>query len=1237
MGKDFYIERPVREKKADLSEYYRWEDPSMPFSEVSRESPGESFEAALYEAPERPEENSLREEFQKTSAPYSSVSGDPKLKMAEGQRGFISNIISTPQAKSNRPHVVLDKEASLAKLQQIKAIKIAQKKSHSEYMALRRQLYRTIRSSQGRREMNGNFRQIEKEMKIQRLDWGTPGFVALVLSYYPEADLTVTQPEKEKNPEPFSEDSSEKDKQKQEEESFMKDELSVATDHHELKAEKDAEGRNILEPAKEEKTEEKSLPPFPIKGNHELLQEEEKVWQEQNNALSEEQNTTEEQNEPVEQETSQEANQLPAINSETPLPLVDNASAILQVNQEPLPGVESNNVSSQNLSAELISRQGNFQNSTGLVRTSLQSKIAAQKDIIKSGYASKKASVIADSMASQKALETTIGTAKVEVELSYASTLVKLKAHLDSVLESADKKKEAKLQMLSESISTKKKEFSDYIKQKEAAPELFAAQEGSRIQTELTDAAELCISQSNRVAARYSKQEQKDAAIQIGQASAKDIREKIQPMKQNVLELAQELKGNFGEYKSLVLAELGKAEEQLKPLIEKRAEEVKESLREDLYKLTEELNQSRTADLSSLDKMLTQSLSGLDKMKVGTLASIENASQQGLSDLDKISSVLLQSVNHIEQDTLTALEGPGEVYLPGVDTLLGDASSRLAQLDAEGAVKISEQGGAVIAGMKASIEVHSEQSSSALSKTVEGSEKVVSGAKQRTEQSFTTFVEKTGKQLEEFETGAQEILDKGFKDIEDSIGKIKETIEAQNTEAKEKIKERTTENIEKAKMPLKDDNESRSVAGAEKAGKEKSWWEKGIVGAVVGVLWSVVKIVAIFVVIVAISALIVLALAAIGFTVGIWTIIAVIGIGLLVIMAVASAVKRTKEGVTGWKLVGLVIADSVGITDIYEGISDKSISDGRALNQTAFERSDRTTTGIFTLVMTFFAVRGTVKGFRTKVPTSEVAAGPSSAWARGMNKVGQFIEGIGKSAQERGARYGTEKGTLKWGESVKRFFKPKEKAGVKEQGIKEDSPQKQIEENPRQNQEEAVPSKEKKASREKESDSVKELVTEKEGGFKFNRKRVANREKMIGEPEAVVHLDAGREAYAAQRIASKEGVVEVHVGKEADRFINGRTTGEALSVDVVGVTKNKQFILGEAKGKNIAHALDQFEHSATLLGKEKVIAFELIVPETIQVGYSVKGGYLYADNGTGVFVQVFIFNKPVRVIHTSSN
>ena len=161
-------------------------------------------------------------------------------------------------------------------------------------------------------------------------------------------------------------------------------------------------------------------------------------------------------------------------------------------------------------------------------------------------------------------------------------------------------------------------------------------------------------------------------------------------------------------------------------------------------------------------------------------------------------------------------------------------------------------------------------------------------------------------------------------------------------------------------------------------------------------------------------------------------------------------------------------------------------------------------------------------------------------------------------------------------------------------------------------------------------DASAKVVERSDGTFRLNRKNFSHPEKIVGEPESRVLADANREAVAAELAADKAHIKKVYIGEAADELING-TRGEELSADVVAVTKKSQYYVYEAKGSDIAHGLEQLEHTSRQLGSGRVQRQTIVTKEKITTpGYTVENGVLMSGGK-----PTLIDGKPVYIKFTT--
>ncbi len=129
-----------------------------------------------------------------------------------------------------------------------------------------------------------------------------------------------------------------------------------------------------------------------------------------------------------------------------------------------------------------------------------------------------------------------------------------------------------------------------------------------------------------------------------------------------------------------------------------------------------------------------------------------------------------------------------------------------------------------------------------------------------------------------------------------------------------------------------------------------------------------------------------------------------------------------------------------------------------------------------------------------------------------------------------------------------------------------------------------------------------------------------------------MRADAAREALSAELAARRPNAERVVMGRDADALVNGEgNVGREMSADTVAVNKKGQYLLSEAKGRNIEHGLEQLAHTAARLGRERVVRYELVVPERINTpGFTVEGGVLMLDGA-----RYQIHDKPVHVVFST--
>lgn len=868
-----------------------------------------------------------------------------------------------------------------------------------DFELFKKNLFWETRGTLGRKMVNLKAKALKTAITEAGVGWDSEEAVDLIRKFFPESNIqfspdtegNTAQQESAPPPKPKTqskqEDKSEgiaegtdksahakQDEAAKENEGFMQDELSVATDKHNVKATKDAEGKNVLEPEEDKSQDEGKAEEKKKKAKDKGGKETGESKQEnQEDPGKGEEKEAQEKVKPQAQEeqaltgADSPAPQVPEEKVPAPqAPTYTHAQETAQLNQAPpseaIQQEQEQTGSKEEIAAKAQTLKANFNAQVELEKSKIQQQASQQRAIIQANYDTETNKVIAETDAKKNELTTKVQSAKHLLEAGYQEQFSSLKAMLDADIEKVNLVKAEKLETISTEVNTRKENFAAYIAQQEAAPINFAKSEQTRIKTELTNAAEQCIQQSQGVAAKYSDENQKKAAMEVGNESAKDILDKITPMQENVMELAEDLQGNYSSYKEKIDEELSNLEAKLKPQIESSAEATTEQLKQSHEGTVESLNSAKEKDLNGLDQLEQQNLSNLDSLKENALNGLKSNYQQGIDGLDSLEKSLIEGITSYANDINQSIRGEGDPYLPGIEATLSQAGNAISNMGSTANNALQGQSTSTNEGLSNTSKAFVTNLQTSFDSAAQGVDKLVEVSESAMEKIVAAHTEQAEKSIEDLETQCKETIDNGFKAIDDGIVQIKEKIEEENKEAHQQLKEKTDENIDKAKAPLYDDNRSRSDQAAQEAGIS-SWWD-----VAVGVLQAIATIALVFLVVVLVAALLVAfgVFATLG--AALWAIGAILFVVFLVVFAVKRWKQRDKLGF--WGFIGVVIADTIGITDIYESITNKDIVEKTNLGLSDRERGNRCTMGIFTLVMTFIGVRAKVKGIRTSVKTN---------------------------------------------------------------------------------------------------------------------------------------------------------------------------------------------------------------------------------------------------------------------------
>ena len=127
-------------------------------------------------------------------------------------------------------------------------------------------------------------------------------------------------------------------------------------------------------------------------------------------------------------------------------------------------------------------------------------------------------------------------------------------------------------------------------------------------------------------------------------------------------------------------------------------------------------------------------------------------------------------------------------------------------------------------------------------------------------------------------------------------------------------------------------------------------------------------------------------------------------------------------------------------------------------------------------------------------------------------------------------------------------------------------------------------------------------------------------DKLVGEPDVESGPDRDREMRVARLFAERADVVKVYIGDEARKLCGARTSGQRDPFpDVVAVTTDGDYGLGEGKGTDLGKAIEQFESAGKLIRQSEQLSGRVneqivVVPKLTSVRIDRK---IYQSPGPG--------------------
>lgn len=560
----------------------------------------------------------------------------------------------------------------------------------------------------------------------------------------------------------------------------------------------------------------------------------------------------------------------------------------------------------------------------------------------------------------------------------FAQASAQLEVAKQADLASADALQIEKTTAITEALNERRTSFESFVTEQQQQPYVSATKEADRADSELESAAADCIRQGNEIAARNNKGEDgeedaRKAVLELARESASDIRAKKPVIREDVMARAADFDGNFGQYRDDTIKQIGDIEAQLVPAVTDAVTAYKAKVEEAYSKVETSLSSMKESRIKQADQQEQQLLQGL-----------QSTQEQGLKALEENAYNAIHGVEMAGQQAITAIEEQGSNAdtlltpsdgLPDLDAIRSLYDQCLAQLQQTEAEGIQNMESIEASGQQENERILSQSDQDGQSvnqQAVAQSADMLAESQGQVTQIITGVTTSMQQALTGITTSLDQTREEALAGLDQSIEERKGKMIQANSEFAAELTTQVDTSIEKAKQPLLDVLIDRLLSAEYKA--KASWWE-GLLLAIADFLILLIVLVIIAAVLVFFEVFATIAAA-----------LMVIGLIILAVVFIVSLVGRLMNG-EGWLGVLYAIFDTVGITAIYEAVTNKDIYSGKELKHSTFERWFGGTSGVLQVITIISPLKNKIPGVK-RITFPELPG-----WARFV----EFVEGAGKS------------------------------------------------------------------------------------------------------------------------------------------------------------------------------------------------------------------------------------------------
>lgn len=642
--------------------------------------------------------------------------------------------------------------------------------------------------------------------------------------------------------------------------------------------------------------------------------------------------------------------------------------------------------------AEQMRLASEFQSRVETVRINIQQKTETEILSVREREMSASETIRQNALQHGAQISALIASKKAEIQQGYAQTRALLEAQKEGDLARVETTKAAKIALLNGEMESRRTSFNAYVDEQTQMPIVNATNEANRADNELETAAQQAIAEGESVAQRHPKgddghPEARDSVREIARETAKDIRKSKVTIREDLMNTASEFNGGFEQYRTDIQTQINSTEAELLTAINDSAEKFIGVLNDAYTGVLDSLDQKETQDLEGLSVLETQQLDASRENEASALNSIAEIANSSVDELRRASTYILQMVDELGANVAELLApGEGTPIMSAITELQQNSLAQLGGIESDGMNQLDSIVEQCALGVDQALESNALANSEALTTTTAQASQSVNESSTQREQTVAELRTTLDTSFTSMETALDEMRTEALAGIDEAIEDRKSKIQQANDEFLAELVSQNNEHIETAKQPLTDPLIGRLWSAADRA--TASWWE--------GLLAAIGDFILMLIIIVAVAALLV----ALGVFSTITGALLVIGAILLAAIFIYSLVSRLMDG-HGWLSLPLAIADTLGITMIYQGYTNKDIATGRDLGMNTFDRWYSGTTGVLQLITFILPFKSRIPGLRSlrlpRIFGEPNGRGPVGLITRGI----KWIEGVGRNTRTR--------------------------------------------------------------------------------------------------------------------------------------------------------------------------------------------------------------------------------------------